>query len=166
MDGSNERPAKGTGARFFNAYRLAAYVLVLYTLGHTTGAVVGTPRFGTDSDAVVAAMKTVHVAAQGADCTWYGFFRGFGAFIAIFMVFSAAMAWRLGGMTCDERAPLAPVVWALTASYAASAVTSWVYLFPVPVVFSTAVTLLLAVACAGDARLRATLASPHPHPST
>jgi hypothetical protein len=166
MDGSIDRPAKGTGARFFNAYRLAAYVLVLYGLGHTTGAVVGTPRFGTESDAVVTAMKTVHVAAQGADCTWYGFFRGFGAFISVFMAFSAVMAWRLGGMTRDERAPFALVVWALVASYAASAVTSWVYLSPMPVVFSTAVTALLAVACAGDARSRAALASCHPHPST
>ena len=166
MVGSNDEPAKGIGARFFNAYRLTAYVLVLYALGHTMGTVVSTPRFGEQSDAVVGAMKTVHVVAQGADCTWYGFFRGFAVFVAIFLAFSSLLAWRLGGMTPEARAPLAPVTWALVAGYAVSLVTAWLWFFPVPIVFSGAVTVLLAVACAGDARSRASAVSPHPHPST
>jgi hypothetical protein len=166
MDGSNERPARGTGARFFNAYRLAAYVLVLYALGHTMGTVARTPRFGEASDAVVGAMKSVHVVAQGADCTWYGFFRGFAVFVSIFMTFSALLAWRLGGITPAQRAPLAPVTWALVAGYGVSAVTAWLWFFPVPLVFSGAVTVLLAVACAGDTRSRLTTPATHPDAAT
>jgi hypothetical protein len=93
----------GAAARHFNAYRLAAYTLILYALGHTLGAVVQTPQFGPESDAVVSAMKTVHVAAMGADCTWYGFYRGFGIFVSIFFVFSVVMAWHLGRMRAEDR---------------------------------------------------------------
>jgi hypothetical protein len=138
-------------ARYFNAYRLAAYALALYALGHTMGAVVSTPRFGPESDAVVAAMKSVHVAAMGANCTWYGFYRGFGIFVSIFFVFSAIMAWLLGGKSVEERLALAPLTWALFASYAVSIGTAWLYFFPMPLAFSALVTVLLGIAGLGDA---------------
>ena len=134
-------------ARYFNAFRLASYLLVLYALGHTTGAVVSTPRFGPDSDAVVAMMKSVHVTAQGVDCTWYGFYRGFGVLVSVFFVFSAILTWQLGGMTARERRPLAPVLWALFLGYVATAAVTWVSFFPVPLVFSTAIAALLGFAC-------------------
>jgi hypothetical protein len=139
-------------SRYFNAYRLAAYVLVLYTLGHTFGAVVATPDFGPESTHVVTAMKTVHVVAQGADCTWSGFYRGFGIFVSIFFVFSVLVAWHVGGKTLEQRVALLPLTWALFASYAVSIVTGWLYFFAMPVIFSTAVTLLLGVACVRDQR--------------
>lgn len=135
-----------------NAYRLAAGVLVLYTLGHTLGAVVQTPDFGSESMAVVAAMKAVHVNAQGADCTWYGFYRGEGVVVSMFFVFSVVMAWHVGGKPLEERRALLPLTWALFATYAASVVTAVLYLFPVPTVFSTLVALLLGVACVRDQR--------------
>jgi hypothetical protein len=145
-------PPGGVTARYFNAYRLAAYALVLYTFGHTSGAVIATPEFGPGSDAVVAVMKSVHVIAQGADCTWYGFYRGFGIFVSIFMAFSVVIAWHLGGKSARERAALAPLTWGLFASYAVTIVTSWAYFFPAPLVFSTLVTVLLGVGCVGDMR--------------
>lgn len=142
-------------SRYFNAYRLAAYVLVLYTLGHTLGAVVATPEFGAESAQVVGAMKTVHVVAQGADCTWYGFYRGFGIFVSIFFVFSIVMCWHVGGMKLEGRLASLPLTWALAASYAVSVVTAWTYFFAMPILFSTLVTSLLAVACIRDQRAAA-----------
>jgi hypothetical protein len=79
--------AQGAQARYFNVYRLAAYFLVFYTLGHTLGAVVATPRFGSESDSVVSAMKSVHVMSQGFNCTWYGFYRGMGSIVSLFFIF-------------------------------------------------------------------------------
>jgi hypothetical protein len=148
----------GARARYFNVYRLAAYTLVLYTLGHTGGAVIKTPHLGAESDAVVAMMKDVHVVAQGADCTWYGFYRGFGIFVSIFLAFSVVMAWRLGGMSVRERAAIAPLSWTLCAGYACSIVTGWAYFFPGPLVFSILVTVLLGIGCIGD--LRSTTQTP------
>lgn len=137
-------------ARYFNVYRLAAYALVLYTLGHTLGAVVPTPAFGPESDAVVSMMKSVHVDAQGADCTWYGFYRGFGAFVSLFLAYSAFMAWYLGGKTVTERRAHAPLSWGLFLAFGASIVITAVWFFPAPQVFSTVVTLLLGIGCLRD----------------
>jgi hypothetical protein len=133
--------------RYLNAFRIATYLLILFTLGHTMGAVVSTPQFGPASDTVVSMMKSVHVTVQGADCTWYGFYRGFGTIVSVFFLFSAVLTWCLGGMTVGERRPLAPVVWALFLSYVATAVITWVWFFPVPLVLSTAVALLLGFSC-------------------
>ena len=144
--------------RYLNPFRLASYVLVLYALGHTLGAVVGTPSFGAESDAVVVAMKAVHVQAQGSDCTWYGFYRGFGIFVSIYFAFSAFMAWRLGGAEERERSALLPLAWALFASHVVGLVVACAYFFPVPMAFSGVTSALLGLACA-RAAVRAPVAS-------
>ena len=148
-----------SSSRYFNAFRIAAYVLVLFMLGHTFGAVVATPRFGGESDAVVSLMKSVHVTSQSADCTWYGFYRGFGVLVSIWFVFSAVLAWHVGGMSPGDRRLFAPVTWALFLCHAAGAVVAWVYFFPAPQLFSSVIALLLGYACMGgrgEPRVRAT----------
>src|SRR5215467_4187047 len=90
---------RGVVGRYFNAYRIAAYLMVLYTLGHTVGAVIGTPEFGPQSDAVVSSMKTVRVMVQRTERTWYDFCRGFGAFVSVFFIFSTWFVWYVGGMS-------------------------------------------------------------------
>jgi hypothetical protein len=133
--------------RYANTFRIASVLLVLYTLGHTLGAVVSIPRFGDASDTVVSLMQSVHVRAQGADCTWYGFYRGFGILVSVFFVLSAVLAWHLGGIAPRARRDLAPVAWTLFAGHLAGAVVTWVYFFPVPIVFSTAIAALLGFGC-------------------
>jgi hypothetical protein len=133
--------------RYANAFRLASGLLVLYALGHTMGAVVAVPSFGIASDTVVALMQSVHVRSQGADCTWYGFYRGFGVMVTAFFLLSAVLAWHLGGLTLRAQRDLAPVAWTLFASHLAGAVVTWVYFFPAPIVFSTLIATLLGFAC-------------------
>ena len=133
--------------RYFNAFRVASYLLILYTVGHTLGAVVATPHFGPESDAVVLMMKSVHVRSQSADCTWYGFYRGFGIFVSVYFLFSVFIAWRLGGMSEQERPTLMPIAWALFVSHVAGAAVAWIYFFPTPIAFSIAITTLLGFGC-------------------
>jgi hypothetical protein len=141
---------QGVRARYFNVYRLAAYFLVFYTLGHTLGAVVATPRFGSESDSVVSAMKSVHVVSQGFDCTWYGFYRGMSGIVSLFFIFSTVMTWHLGGMAAGDRRAFAPVTWAFFLTFAASIGIVWAYFFPLPIFFSTVITLLLGIGCIRD----------------
>ena len=72
--------------RFGNPYRLASYVLGLYAMGHTAGALISTPKFGTAADAVATSMKSVHFEAQGFETSWYGFYLGFGWFVSLFFI--------------------------------------------------------------------------------
>jgi hypothetical protein len=139
-------------ARYVNAYRIAAYLMVLYTLGHTFGAVIGTPAFGSQSDAVVSSMKMVRVVAQGTERTWYDFFRGFGAFVSVFFIFSAWMVWYVGGLTPEDRRSFEPITWALVLAWAGGAVLAFTYFFTAPEIFSTVITLTLIGACVLDRR--------------
>lgn len=159
---SHTTPSRSLRARVLDPFRLAAIVLVVFTVGHTLGAVVSTPRFGAESDAVVAAMKSVHVVAQTADCTWYGFYRSFGALISLWFVFSAVLAWHVGGLPAAARRALAVPLWVFALCHTAGAALAWIYLFPAAQIFSTSVAALLAYGCIRDARR---IGLPHP-PST
>lgn len=132
--------------RYANAFRIASALLVLYALGHTMGAVVAVPQFGIASDTVVALMQSVHVRSQGAECTWYGFYRGFGILVTVFFLLSAVLAWHLGGLTLSAQRDLAPIAWTLFASHVVGAVVTWVYFFPAPILFSTLIAALLGFA--------------------
>jgi hypothetical protein len=88
------------------------------------------------------------VRPQGADCTWHGFYRGFGWFCTVSLVFSAWLAWHLGGAAERERPALMPVAWGLFLCQAATLPIVWIYFFPAPIVFATLITALLGVGCA------------------
>jgi hypothetical protein len=139
-------------ARYGNSFRLASYLMVLYALGHTRGAVIGSPHFGPESDAVASMMKSVPVHVQGADCTWYGFYRGFGIMVSVYFVFSAALSFYLGGIAPRDRRPFEPIAWLLFLSYVVNSVLAWAYFFAAPVVFSTIISALLGLACVGIRR--------------
>jgi len=138
--------------RYLNPFSLASYVLVLYAFGHTSGAVIQVPRFGLGSDAVVAGMQSVHLTVQSADCTWYGFYLGFGWTVTIFMLFAAFVAWRAGAMSRANRAVLLPLAWGLFVAEAAAIPLVFKYFFPAPMVFQTAVSVLLGVGCILETR--------------
>ena len=131
--------------RYLNPFRLTTLLLLLFCLGHTLSALVSTPPFGPESDAVVAAMKSVHFKSIGSDCTWFGFYLGFGYNVSIFFLFSGVLTWYLGGMSQSDQRRWVPITWALFASYAATAALAVKYFFVVPIAFSSMITLLLGI---------------------
>jgi hypothetical protein len=134
--------------RYFNGFRLSSYLLVLFCAGHSRGALLSTPHFGPEADAVLSSMKSVHFVAQHANDTWFGFYLGFGWLVSVFFLFSAVVTWHLGGLqSADERRAMAAIIWALFLSYAASSYLSWTYFFIAPGVFSTAVAAILGFEC-------------------
>jgi hypothetical protein len=147
---SNESPRRSVLQRYFNFYRLAAYTLALFAVGHTFGALVNTPRFGSASDQVVGMMRSVGVLAQGARTTWYNFYLAFGYVDTVFFLFSMVVAWFLGGKSPGERRALSPIAWALFASQVGGFVIAHRLLFPAPIVFSGVLVLLLGAGCVRD----------------
>jgi len=131
--------------RYLNPYRLTTLLLLFYCLGHTFGALVSTPHFGVASDAVMTAMKSVHFKASGSDCTWFGFYWGFGYNVSIFFLFSGILTWFLGGMGLSDQRRWAPITWALFASYAVTVVLAVRYFFAAPIIFSSLITLVLGI---------------------
>jgi hypothetical protein len=112
------------------------------------------PEFGPDSDRVVVAMRSVHLDAAGSDCSWWGFYLGFGYQVTIFFILSAIATWILGGLDHREQRRWSVLAWALFASHAASLIIAVRYLFIVPIVFSSAITALLGARCLALRRAR------------
>lgn len=146
-DASNARAPQGLIARYFNPLRMAAYLLVLYCLGHTAGALFNTPHFSPAADTVLAAMKTVRFPVQGFERTWFNFFFGFGLIDSVFFVVSAAIAWFLGGRSASERRALRPVTWTFFLAYAFSIVIILQDFFVMPLVFSTLIAACFGIEC-------------------
>jgi len=82
----------------------------------------------------------------GFSRTYWDFFVAAGFSVGVFYLFAAVLAWQLGGLPADTLAAMRTTVWGLALCFAAITVLSWRYLFIIPIVFSTLVTVCLTVA--------------------
>jgi hypothetical protein len=128
--------------KYLTPYRIATYLLVLFFAGHTAGGMLGQKSLGPESDAVFSAMKSVHFTFNGADCTWYGFWFGFGLLSSVFLAFSALVAWQLDKVPAASWSAVSVIAWAFVVAQACNAILSWAYFFAGPGIFATLVTLL------------------------
>jgi hypothetical protein len=129
-------------------YRLATVLLLLFALGHT----VGFLRFKAPTEegqAVRAAMDRVHFEVRSASLSFGGFYVGFGLFVSASFVFSAFLAWYLGGLAARDPQAIGALGWAFCAFQVANLVLSWIYFAGAPVIFAS----ILAVCTAGAAWL-------------
>jgi len=78
-------------------YRIASVLLVLFAAGHTFGFMRFKPSTP-DALAVRDAMNNVHFQVRGANFSYGGFYTGFGLTITVYLLFSAFLAWHLGGL--------------------------------------------------------------------
>lgn len=82
--------------------RGAAVLLVLFAVGHTLGFLAfkaPTP----EGRAVLAGMNDVRFTLGGHDYSYGGFYRGFGLDVSAYLLFTALLAWRIGG--CVDESP-------------------------------------------------------------
>ena len=91
-------------------------------------------------------MRSIHFDAQGFSRTYWDFFSAFGLFFSVFLLFSAVLAWLLGGLPAETFARMRPTAWALAICFAAVTALSWRYAFTTPIVFSTIITMCLIAA--------------------
>jgi hypothetical protein len=125
-------------------YRIAAVLLLLFAAGHTFGFRQNNPEWG--ADAVLELMRSVHFDAQGFTRTYWDFFSAFGLFSSVFLLFSAILAWLLGGLPAETLARVRSIAWAFAICFAAITALSWIYAFTTPIVFSALITVCLIAA--------------------
>ena len=121
-------------------YRISAVLLILFALGHTLG-FSQPPDPAWKADAVVASMKSVHFDILGSQRNYWDFFLGDGYTVSIFFVFAAILGWQFARVS-----PAKSVAWAFAATFACLTILSCIYLFVVPIVFSSLITVSLGVA--------------------
>jgi hypothetical protein len=125
-------------------YRIASVLLVLFAAGHTVGFLQVDPKWGVDS--MVTEMRSIHFDVQGSNRTYWEFYVGFGLFVSVFLVFSAVLAWQLGGLPAETLALMRGTAWALVVCFGALAFLSLRYFFIIPIAFSIGILLCLAAA--------------------
>lgn len=126
-------------------YRIASVLLVLYTLGHTFGFQHVDPRWGVDD--LIDRLRTTRFTAQGRQGrSYWGFVLGFGYFCTVLMLFTALLAWQLGGLPRATLATMPVITWGFALSFVAATIVTVRYFFIAPITFSTLVTICLTLA--------------------
>jgi len=131
-------------------YRIAAVLLLLFTAGHTFGFRQSDPAWGVD--ALISSMRSIHFDVQGFHRTYWDFFLAGGFSTGVFFLFSAILAWQLGGLPAATLARMRGTAWAFALCFAAITVVSWKYLFAIPLAFSLLITLCLIAAASLSAK--------------
>ena len=124
-------------------FRAASILLVVFSVMHTAGGMLAQASLGAASDTVFEAMKRVHFTFNGADCTWYGFWFGFGLTATIFLLLSAVLAWQLESVPAELWPRVRVIAGALVAGQIANTALAWKYFFAGPGIFGVLISLLL-----------------------
>jgi hypothetical protein len=125
-------------------FRIATVLLVLFCAAHTAGGMLAQKSLGAEADAVFAQMKAVHFNFNGSDCTWYGFWFGFGMTASLLLLLSAIIAWQLDKVPPAAWPSVSVIAWSLVAVHAVNTYLSWKYFFIGPTIFGGVTTALLA----------------------
>jgi hypothetical protein len=125
-------------------YRIAAVLLLLFALGHTLGFRQSDPAWG--ADALLTQMRSIHFEVQGFHRTYWDLFQAAGFCVGVFYLFSAVLAWQLGSLPPTTLPQMHGTAWAFALCFAGITVISWRYLFALPIIFGTLITICLAAA--------------------
>ena len=125
-------------------YRIAAVLLLLFAVGHTLGFRQSDPTWGVDG--LLGSMRSIHFDMQGFNRSYWDLFVAAGFSVGVFYLFAAILAWQLGGLPAATLALMRVTTWAFALCFAAITIVSWRYLFILPIVFSSVITLCLAAA--------------------
>jgi hypothetical protein len=125
-------------------YRIASVLLLLFAALHTFGFRQVDPQWGVDS--LISLMRSTHFDILGTTRTYWDFFVGFGLFYSILLVFTAVLAWQLGGLPRQTLVLMRGPAWALVVCFAAVTIVGFRYAFIVPIVFSILILFCLTAA--------------------
>jgi len=125
-------------------YRSAAVLLLLFAVGHTLGFRQSDPTWGVD--ALLASMRSIHFDVQGFNRSYWELFQAAGFSVGVFYLFSAILAWQLGGLPAATLALMRGTAWTFALCFAAITIVSWRYLFILPIAFAIVITACLTAA--------------------
>ncbi len=123
-------------------YRIAAVLILLFDIGHSSGYPWSDPGWRVD----LGPMQSSRFEIFGFSRTYWDFYVGFGLFVSVFLLLAAVLAWELGGLPAQSLPLVRVTAWMLALCFAAITVLSWMHFFLIPIVFSTLITACLAAA--------------------
>ncbi len=124
-------------------YRIASGLLVVFAASHTYG-LLSFQASSPEVRGVREAMNDIHFQLMGANCSYGGFYIGFDLLMTAYLLFSAFLAWHLGGLARKNPETIGALGWSLFTVQLLNLVLSWMYFFVAPVAVSA-----LAADCLG-----------------
>ena len=92
-------------------YRIAAFVFVLFAIGHTYGFLSFLPP-SSEGRAVYDSMNNVHFQVGGRSFNYGDWYRGFGLSATTSLLFWAFLSWHLAGLAKSNPAAIRALGWA------------------------------------------------------
>jgi hypothetical protein len=126
-------------------YRVAAFIFVLFAVGHTYGFLSLRPA-SPEGRAVYDSMNNVQFDVRGRSFTYGAFYRGFGLSCTASLILSAFLCWHLGDLARSAPAAIGMLGWVFFAVQVFGVVLSYLYFGPPPMVLGSLVALLVGAA--------------------
>lgn len=126
-------------------YRIGAVLFILFAAGHTFGFLKLRPNTP-EGAAVWKSMNDVPLHIGGRSYTYGGFYRGFGLYVTVYLLFSAFLSWQLGQMSVQYPEACGVIGWAFCAVQVAGFALSCLYFAPITAAFSGIAAICLGLA--------------------
>jgi hypothetical protein len=123
-------------------FRIASVLLVVFAAGHTSGMLTFEAE-SSEVRSVREAMDNAHFPLMGSNCSYGGFYLAFGLLFTAYLLFSAFLAWQLGGLARTSPQAMGALAWGLLTIQVVNLALSWMYFFLIPVVLSALVVICL-----------------------
>jgi hypothetical protein len=124
--------------------RISAVISLLFAVGHSLGGLKRWSPMGENE--VLKAMETVRFDTMGVNRSYLDFFLGFGWSLSVAMLLQSVLLWQLASLARSDAAQVRPMIAAFTLATLAGGVIAWLFIFPVPALFSAALLIVLVAA--------------------
>jgi hypothetical protein len=124
--------------------RIASVISLLFAAGHTLGGLKRWSPMGEND--VLKAMTDVRFETMGANRSYLDFFMGFGWSRSVAMLLQTVLLWQMASLARTEAAQVRPMIAMFALATLASGVIAWLFILPVPALFSTALLIVLLAA--------------------
>ena len=124
--------------------RISAVISLLFAVGHSLGGLKRWSPMGENE--VLKAMETVRFDTMGVNRSYLDFFLGFGWSLSVAMLLQSVLLWQLASLARSDAAQVRPMIAAFALATLAGGVIAWLFIFPVPALFSAALLIVLVAA--------------------
>jgi hypothetical protein len=127
--------------------KIGAVILILYSTGHTFGAVIFYRPHSPEEASIIDSMKSYHVPLKVSSArTLWDFFYGFGMAVGVLNYALAAIAWVAARQVGQVNSGIGPISLILAFACLAQTYLCWRHFFLVPLILSLLAALIFAAA--------------------
>jgi hypothetical protein len=95
---------------------------------------------------VLKAMTSVRFDTMGANRSYLDFYMGFGWSLSVALLLQSVLLWQIAALARSGAMQVKPIIATFALATLASGIIAWLFIFPVPALFSLALLVVLIAA--------------------